>query len=116
MSIIMFMDFNKMSDQSITETLGERLWQLRLEANLTRKQLAAEAGLSSDTVRNAEKGANVSLETLVRILRVLGRLHDLSGILIDDGPSPVEMLESRGRVRQRARGSRDDKSRTEWKW
>jgi transcriptional regulator with XRE-family HTH domain len=112
----MIMDFNKMSDHGIIETLGERLRQLRLEANLTRKQLATEAGLSSDTVRNAENGANVSLESLLRMLRVLGRLDELSGMLVNDGPSPVEMLESQGRVRQRARAGRDEKRETEWQW
>ncbi len=116
MGIIIIMDFQKMTDQAVIRELGMRLRQRRLDANLTRDQVAGESGLSSDTVRNAEQGANISLESLVRLLRVLGRLDELSSILDSSGPSPVELARNRGNLRQRASGTRKKSRGPEWEW
>lgn len=104
------------STKSLILTLGHRLRQARLEANLTREQLALETGLSADTVRNAESGRNVSLETLIRILRGLGELDRLQGLLEDTGPSPVALARQQGQRRQRASGRRRDTAEPGWKW
>ena len=110
------MNLNNMSDLAILEELGMRLRSARLDANMTRDALASKIDLSVDTVRNAETGRNVSLETLIRLMRGLGRLADLQTLLEDVGPSPVQLAKSRGRVRQRASGSRKKSTREQWQW
>ena len=104
------------SNAALLQGVGERLRQLRLGANLTREQLAADTGVSPDTVRNAESGRNVSLETLVRLLRGLGELHRLQGLLEDRGPSPVALARNQGLRRKRASGRRRRSQETSWKW
>lgn len=110
------MNLENMSDLAILEELGMRLRSARLDTNMTREALASKIDLSVDTVRNAETGRNVSLETLIRLLRGLGRLADLQTVLEDAGPSPVQLAKSRGRVRQRASGSRRKSIPGEWQW
>jgi transcriptional regulator with XRE-family HTH domain len=110
------MNLNNMSDLAILEELGMRLRSARLESNMTREALASKIDLSVDTVRNAETGRNVSLESLIKIMRGLGRLADLQTVLEDAGPSPVELAKSRGRLRQRASGSRRKSTAGKWQW
>jgi transcriptional regulator with XRE-family HTH domain len=104
------------STSSLLAALGQRLRQARLDANLSREQLATETGVSADTVRNAESGRNVSLETLIRILRGLGELDRLQGLLDESGPSPVALARHQGLQRQRASGRRRDAGESGWKW
>jgi transcriptional regulator with XRE-family HTH domain len=110
------MELTRESNDSLLNGIGERLKQLRLTANLTREQLAADAGVSADTVRNAESGRNVSLETLVCLLRGLGELQRLQGLLEDRGPSPVALARTQGMQRQRASGRRRSTKKSGWKW
>jgi putative transcriptional regulator len=83
--------------------LGKRLARLRLQRNLTQRQLADEAGVDRKAVLRLEAGEPVQLITLVRVLRALGRLASLDGLLASAQPSPIELLELHGRARQRAR-------------
>jgi transcriptional regulator with XRE-family HTH domain len=69
--------------------------------------LARDAGVGNRTVRNLERGGDVQLGTLLRILRALGRLDALDAFLPRPGVSPMELLRSGGRERQRASASRD---------
>ncbi len=76
----------------------------RLALNLTAETAAERAGLSVTTVLNAEKGKNPTLETVVRLLRVLGRLDTLDGFLTSPTLSPMDLLR-RGTRKKRQRAS-----------
>lgn len=103
---------------AILRELGERLRRARLEANLTQQALADAASVSLKTVANAEDGQNVSVETLLLLLRGVGRLDDVAALLADEGPSPIELAKRRGRSRQRASGKRSEgkPSSDDWQW
>lgn len=109
------MDIHEKAVESSLSALGARLKRARLEANLTQRELARRAGVSLKTLGNAEDGQNVSLETLLRLLQGLGRLSEMSAVLADEGPSPIELAARRGRQRQRVRARSDDDDR-EWQW
>lgn len=49
------------------------------------------------------------MATFVQVLRALGSLDELEGILPDAGPSPIELAKHRGRVRQRASKQRPER-------
>lgn len=106
------MDFRKHSNEQILRELGQRLRRARLDANLTQRAVAVSAGLSLKTVCNAEDGHNVSLDTLIRLLRGVGCLATLEPLLSDAGPGPIALAERGGRTRQRATGSRGGG----WEW
>lgn len=71
--------------------------------NLTQAQLADRAGVSRSTVQNLEGGdGGVSLENLLRILRALGQMEQLSAAL-DPYVSDVGRLRSEERLPSRIR-------------
>lgn len=99
-----YTEANTSTDASL-RAVGERLAQLRLARNLTQAALAREAGTSASSVKRLEAGANASLDTLLRVLKVLG----LDGRLLDSLPAPgvrpVDRARLGGHERQRARPS-----------
>ena len=104
-------------DQSVLESLGSDLRRQRLSLNLSQAGLAAEAGVTRDTVRRLEAGESVSTQTLVRVLRVLDLLGALASLIPDRGPGPLEQLERGPAGRQRARAtSREARPSDEWRW
>lgn len=86
------------TDQEILSTLGERLAALRNERGLTQTEAAERTGLSRPTLSRAERGANPTLHTLVRLLRAYGRLGDLETLLKPAEISPMERLRERRRA------------------
>lgn len=95
------------SAKQISEQLGERLKQARLNRNITQEHMARQIGVSRRTVINAEKG-QVTLENLVAILQVLGLVSQLDSFLPAQPLSPVQLMKLQGTRRQRASGQGED--------
>lgn len=93
------------TDEILAE-LGERIRRYRLQQNRTVAEIAERSGLSRATVESAELGKNPTLDTLVRILRALGRVETLDAFLPAPLISPLELAELSGKQRQRAGTSR----------
>ncbi len=100
------MRFSGMTDKAIQEELGARIQRERLNRNQTQAELAAAAGVAERTVRYLEGGRQASLETLIRILRALGKLDGFDALLPEPGLSPLQLAKLKGRERKRAQGSR----------
>ncbi len=93
-----------LSDPEILAELGRRLRAYRLQRNLPIRVLADRAGITALTLQNAERGRNVTLETLLRVLRALDRLEQLDAFLPEPVLSPLALLDARRRPpRRRAR-------------
>jgi transcriptional regulator with XRE-family HTH domain len=54
------------------ELLAERVKTLREERGMTKRDLAAAAGVSTTTARNAERGEPVRSKTARKVARTLG--------------------------------------------
>jgi DNA-binding XRE family transcriptional regulator len=82
-----------LTDRELMEVLGRRLAVLREARGLTQVEAAERAALSRRTVHRAENGINPTLLTIVRLLRVYGRMDALNG-LVPDAPevSPARRL------------------------
>ena len=93
---------NMTTDAAVLEEMGNRLARQRLERNLTQRDVAHEAGVSTRTVSLIENGRSVTLGSLVRILRALEILDAMDQVLPPRGPSPIEELERSGKLRERA--------------
>lgn len=110
------------TNEAVLRELGGRLQKERLNQNLSQDALANEAGVSRKTVTNLENGAGGTLGTFVAVLRALGQLSSLDAFLPQPEISPMQLLELRGKERQRATGNRKIKEaavaedHTEWKW
>ena len=94
------------SDRAILEEIGERLKRERLNQNRSQVWLAEEAGVARKTITNLEAGEGCSMATLLSVLRALGRLENLDAFLPDPGISPLQLVELKGKQRQRASRSR----------
>ena len=92
--------------REILREVGARLQGFRLQQNVTQAQLAENAGVGHATVKRAEAGDNTRLETIVKILRALGRVEALDSFLPEPLVSPIRLAEQRERRRQRARPTR----------
>ena len=90
-------------DGEILEEIGRRLRDYRLQQNVGQEEVAARAKLSPTTVKNAERGRDPRLSTVIRILRVLGRLEALNTFLPPATVSPLALLKTAGKPRERAR-------------
>lgn len=80
------------SDPEILEILGRRLARVRKAHGLTQADAADQAGVDRTTVSRAERGDNPNLLTLVRLLRVYGRLDALDAFLPEPGVSPMALV------------------------
>lgn len=80
---------------------GRQLRDLRLRRNIDQRQLAGQAGVALNAVKNLENGSGATLTSLVKVLRSLGRADWLKTLAPTVGISPMQMLKTR-QPRQRA--------------
>ncbi len=83
------------TDREVMRELGRRLAALREAQRLTMLEAAERAALSRQTLYRAERGQNPTLLTIVRLLRVYGRLAALESFIPEPEISPMAILEER---------------------
>jgi transcriptional regulator with XRE-family HTH domain len=69
-----------LTEQEILEETGRRLKKIRLQHNLTQKELSEEVGLSVSTISLIEQGKSTTVESLIRILMRLNRIRDFESV------------------------------------
>jgi transcriptional regulator with XRE-family HTH domain len=89
------------TDREIMAEIGGRLEALRKARRLTMVKTAEQAGISRRTLYRAEEGENPTLLTLIRILRVYGRLGALEGFIPEPEVSPLDYVRERREHRER---------------
>ena len=89
------------TDREIMAELGGRLRALRKARGLTLTEVAERATLSRRTVARTEQGDNPRLETLLRLLRVYGRIAALDAFIPEPTVSPMAMLRARQKEERR---------------
>lgn len=110
-------DFTIANSNQIEAALCRQVENIRLTRNITRKKLAAEAGISERTVARLEKGEGVSLDTFIRILIAFGLQQNLKTLLPDPTVRPVDRITLKGRQRKRASSKPAvGDTNTTWSW
>jgi transcriptional regulator with XRE-family HTH domain len=107
---------DRMTDAAVLEELGGRIAQLRLNLNMTQRELANRAGVHPQTVQKIEAGASSQTRNLVRVLRALELLGRLDAVVPADAPSPLTELETGRRDRTRARRPTTDRPSADKPW
>ena len=89
------------SDSEIIQILGERLRKYRIALGLTQAELSAKAGVSKMTIHKFESGTagNISMQTLLSLLRYTGLLGNFETLIPDVPASPYSPIPNRKRVR-----------------
>lgn len=79
-----------LSDSEIEHRLASKIKELRLKQNCSQQQLAEMAGVSLSTIIRVENQQTMSVDSLIRILRSLGKLEVLMPLLEEEPISPTE--------------------------
>lgn len=61
--------------------LGERVRQLRKAQKMSRQDLADRSGVPSPTLRKFEQTGIISLESLLKLVQIFGRLEEFEKLL-----------------------------------
>ena len=96
---------NSKTPEEIEVEFGQQLRDLRLRRNIDQRQLAEQAGVALNAVKNLENGRGATLSSLVKVLRSLGRADWLETLAPTVGISPMQMLKAK-QPRQRASKTR----------
>lgn len=86
----------------LESALGENLKQLRLSRNTDQRTLAEQAGVSTRALQSLENGEGSSLQTLMKVVRALGRESWFATIAPVATINPMAMV-ANAAPRQRAR-------------
>ena len=81
--------------------IGRQLRTLRIRKNTDQQQLAEQAGVALNSVKNLESGKGATLTSMIKVLCALERTEWLSTLAPMVSISPMQMLKSKA-VRQRA--------------
>jgi transcriptional regulator with XRE-family HTH domain len=92
---------NSMTTEEWEATLGRQLRDLRLRQNIDQRQLAEQAGVALNVVKNLEAGKGATVKSLVKVLRALGRAEWIESLAPAVSISPLQMLKPKP-LRQRA--------------
>lgn len=106
-----------LTDDAVLAELGARIASRRVELQLTQAAAAEQAGIAKRTLERLEAGQSSQLLTLVRVLRVLDVAAALDTLIPESGPGPMDLLQRKGKVRQRASGRRSAQGAAKpWRW
>ncbi|OQX78307.1 MAG: transcriptional regulator [Bacteroidetes bacterium 4484_276] len=117
MNDISYTNWVSMSDKALTETIGSFIKHHRINQNRTQGELAGAAGISRSTLSLLERGETVTLNTVIKVLRVLDLLYVMDTFAVKDEISPIEYAKLQKNKRKRARNIIDKKtSNNEPEW
>ena len=106
-----------LTDDAVLTELGARIAARRIELQLTQADVAERAGIAKRTLERMEAGLTSQLATFVRVLRVLDAASGLDSLIPETGPRPMDLLQHKGKARQRASGRRAaEPDRKPWQW
>ncbi len=116
MNDISYNNWQLLSDSTIEASVGNFIKIERQRQNKTQTEVAKAADMSRSTLSLLERGEKVHLSTLIRVLRVLGKLQVLSGFEIKESISPLALAKQAKASKQRIRkkGNNTEHEKTDW--
>ena len=78
------------STPELVRLLGKRFKEYRMRLNLTQKDVAEQSGIGLTTISKFESGAatNLSLATMMLLLKVIGQIKSLDNLMPELPDSP----------------------------
>ena len=114
-------DIYMLSDVTILSRIGNHMRTVRLKQNITQQSLADAAGVSLSSLKKIEKGEIGTFDSLLRVMRTLGKLDVLQPLVDEEQMSPSEYYDlvhsaNTKHQRQRAAGKINNtrKEGVEW--
>jgi len=109
-------DINMLSDKALLQNIGNFIQQTRIQQTRTQEDLANDAAISRSTLGLIERGENISVLNLLKILRILDALYVLKNFQLPEEISPLQLAKGENKTRQRAsnRTNNEDKEDLGW--
>lgn len=109
-----------LSDVEITKRISARLKELRLKQNISRQDLAVSSGVSVSSIARMEDGEIKSFNSLLRLLRTLGKIEVFLPLVEEEEISPNEYFKlvqsAKQNLRKRASKSNNNNVQEESEW
>lgn len=83
------MDFNLLTDEEIIKELALRCDFIRLDKQLSEKDVSKAGGTTIDAIYRFKTGKNISITNFIKILRGIGELDILDSMLKEDLPKSI---------------------------
>ncbi len=102
--------FMLLTDEEIASILAQRAKRLRIEAHKRQSDIADKADMPVSTYSVFEREGKIPLSSFIAVVRALGRIDELEGILSGTISDRIKKLERKGfatsvkRVRLRKNG------------
>lgn len=109
-----------LTDIELGNRIGVKIKTVRLKQNMSQDELADKSGVSISTIKRMEDGEVKTLESLIRILRTLGKLDIFIPLVEEEQLSPNEYYEltNKANKHKRKRASKgykiENKEESEW--
>lgn len=71
---------NMITPQEMQKAIALKLRTLRLELNLSQRTLSEKSGVSYSSLKKFEQTAQISLESLLKLAIVIGRMDDFKAL------------------------------------
>lgn len=75
------MNYEEITDEELLQRVGAKLKEIRLEQNIKQRELSEKAGLSMFSISQMETGHNTSMQSIIQVLRALGRMDMLDAFI-----------------------------------
>jgi len=69
-----------LTEQEIIVEVGKRLKKIRVQHNITQKEMSEDVGLSVSTISLIEQGRSTTVESFIRILIRLNRIAEFESV------------------------------------
>ncbi len=80
----------------VSTALAERVRTLRKQLKMSQEELAERSGVSLGSLKRFENSGKVSLESLLKLIHLLGRLNEFDNILLTkENPDDIKKLFSK---------------------
>lgn len=95
--------------------LNRRFKEYRISMNITQDDLSQKSGVSVYTIKNFERGSDIRVSTLEKLLNSLGVQNTFDELLPDMTNRPsYRAMKEEGKVKLRAH--KTAKKETKWEW
>ena len=113
-------DIYSLKFSQISRLIGEGIKKERLTQNITQQDMSDQINVSVSSIKKIEKGEIRSFDSLVRLLRTLGKLDVLQPLVEEDQLSPSEYYQlvqsTKAHQRKRAAGQININNKEESEW
>ena len=109
-----------LTDTDLCSRIAAKIKTVRLKQNMSQAELADKSGVSISTIKRMEDGEVKNFESLIRVLRTLGKLDIFIPLVEEEQLSPNEYYElaSKANKPKRKRASKgytkENKEESEW--